>query len=136
MMNIKQLSIKIMFYIWWVNPIDSFAQNTNCSPDVTHFELIKESGIDTTKLRKSEFNCLIEQLSDDSIVITQVYGKNLIIKGFTIRGNKIGIWSCYHKGIKIFDIAYLGNQENRPIFIELWSKKGKHIRKTHLSIIE
>lgn len=108
-----------------------------CDPEISYIQLMKEAGVTSRKISTNNLDCkIIEFYKSDSLFIRQYYSKDIYFEGLMSKGYKTGMWSGCYKGKIIVNIAYLGEPRNRPIYVELWNKRGKHIRKTFLSIIE
>lgn len=140
MKNISQLRneilIIILFFIIYSCQTQKGSIQKYCNYNKVYLELLKESGINTTKINKKKLNCTIQNITSDSSFVQQHYSEEIYLEGTILKGNKVGVWKGYYKGKLLFKVGYLGESKNRPIFIEIWSIDGKHIRQTNLSIIE
>lgn len=133
----KAFSIIIFFSSIFCCFAQTDSLGISCIPDTNYIELLKETGISSKKISTSNLDCkVIESYNSDSLLIRHYYAKGIYFEGILSKGHKIGVWKGYYKGRIIVKIGYIGEQKNRPIYVELWNKKGKHIRKTFLSIIE
>jgi hypothetical protein len=109
----------------------------NCIVNSDYIELLKEAGIYSKKISSGTLNCMIiESYNKDSSLIRHYYTKDIYFEGIISNGHNIGVWKGYYKNRLLIKIGYLGDQKNRPVYIELWDKKGKYIRKTFLNVIE
>lgn len=129
-----------IYLMFTVSALGCIAQKkwevNECSPDEIYLSLMKDAGVNTNQISRPKATCKVLYINSDSSFVRQYYSNKIYFEGAMKHGFKVGIWEGYYKSVKIAAVAYMGEPKNRPVFIELWDIKGKHISKTYMSIIE
>ena len=108
----------------------------NCEIDKGYLELLNESGVDLKSIKKKNIHCNIYNKLNDTLYLKQFYSEQVYFKGIIYKDKKMGLWKGYFNEKLIIEIAYLGEINNRPIFVRLWKINGDFIRYTKFSTIE
>lgn len=134
--NIRILRIAALMICFMNCKAQQVQKKLPCKPESTYLSWIYEIGVDTANFKIEDFHCNMLSNSGDTIFVREQYFNNIYFEGNLIHGQRVGIWKGYYKGTKIVQTAYLGEKRDRPVYVELWSKRGKYIRKTYMSVIE
>lgn len=125
----------LLIFLFLCFTVESSVDYT-CKPDRICLSWLKEIGINTNRFNEDSFNCVTIYKNGDTTFLREYYSKDTYFEGKLINNRKAGVWKGYYKKRKVVETAYLGEEKIRPIYVELWSKRGKQIRFTKFNTID
>jgi len=139
MMILRRQSIKLLYFAVIIISLLSCQfqkklTTNNCTTDKIYLEWLQEAGIATKGIKKSDVRCTINVVRDTSY-LKQEYSDEIYFEGRILGRNKVGLWKGFYKGKVIIETAYLGETNNRPMFVSLWNINGELIRVTKFNTI-